>query len=263
MINSTLQSDGAPAEVASSPDDHIILAGQSNALGFLNNGPAPYDPTWRVQIWSDTDGDGTPDAWNYMRPGVNTGTLANPAAWGAEVEIANRWLADHPDGVLWIVKVAKGSTGLAEDPLALDWSPHSHGEMFDIATAAINAARHNLDGGGHAFAQWDVLDWMQGETDAQDAAKADAYGLNVREFITDARAGWAVEDVAVARITDTAGPYSLAVRNAQWNLDNGDDPLADVHSFKTIGFAMAPDHLHYAPEGQIALGDAFFDAWLV
>lgn len=256
----TEPSVGLPPE-----DAHVLLAGQSNALGFLNDGPAPYIPTMRVQVWADTNGDGQGDAWAPMLPGINTGTLANPHVWGSEVEVANRWLAMNPNGssVLWIDKddLVKGSTGLAEDAMQLDWSPHSQGEMFDRATASANAAMHSLDGTPHAFDHWDVLMWGQGETDATDPAKAAAYGPNVREFITDARAAWHVDEVVVMRITDTAGPYSLPVRQAQWNLDNGDDPMPGVHTFKTIGIAMRPDGIHYADH--ITLGGDFFDGWLL
>lgn len=247
-------------------DTHIIFAGQSEALGFENTGPAPYTPTARVQIWVDTNGDGVADAWNYMRPGGNTGTLANPNVWGAEVEIANRWLQEHAGDStnLWIVKVAKGSTGLAADPTQVDWSPHSTGEMYATATTAINGAMHNLDGGPYAFSHYDVLDWMQGETDATDPVKAAAYGANVREFITDARAAWHVEDVAVGRISGVWGDPApnLAVRVAQWGLDNGDSPMADVHTFKTMDFEKLPDG-HFDAAGLTSLGDAFFDAWAI
>lgn len=238
-------------------DAHIIVAGQSNALGFLNIGSALYAPTARVQIWADTDGNGVGDAWNYMRPGFNTGTPANPTAWGPEVQQATRWLGDHPTGTLWIDKIVQGSTGLAQDPGELDWSPHSAGEMFDLATASVDAARSNLDSTSYGFAHWDALDWMQGETDATDAAKAAAYGVNLTDLVAHARAAWDVTQVVVGRITDTAGTWSLSVREGEWQVDQLDGHLV---SFKTIGFEMQPDQLHYDAAGQLALGAAFFDA---
>lgn len=238
-------------------DTHIIVAGQSNALGYLNTGAAPYVPTARVQIWADTNNDGVGDAWNYMNPGVNTGLPANPTDWGPEVEIANRWLATHATGVLWIDKVTKGSTGLAHDATQLDWSPSSSGEMFDLTTASVDAARHNLDGTAYAFSRWDAVEWMQGETDATDAAKAAAYGTNLTDFLSHARADWDVTEFVIGRISDsTALPYNLAVRNNQFGVDQAD---ANAVSFKTIGLAMQPDTIHVAD--QIGLGDRFFDAW--
>lgn len=244
-------------------DARILIDGQSNALGFGNSGPAPYTPTARVQIWTDTDGDGIGDTWHYMLPAVNTGTPDNPTVWGPEVGLANAWLGAHPSGNLWIDKVAKGSVGLAQDPAQLDWSPQSHGEMFDAATASAHTAQANLAGTPYAFAAWDAVMWMQGETDATDPAKAATYGADVRALISAARSAWSVSEVVVGRITDSAAlPYSLDVRNAEWNLDSGDAPVAGVHTFKTIGFEMQPDGVHYDAAGQIALGAAFYDGWL-
>jgi hypothetical protein len=245
------------------PDSHIILAGQSNALGYLNNGPAPYTPTARVQIWADTNADGVGDAWNYMLPGHNTGTVANPDVWGPEVEFANRWLADHATGTLWIVKVAKGSTELAENP-GTDWSPLSTGEMYATTTTAVNAARAVLADGQYAFSVYDAVLWMQGEQDATDLDASNAYGTNIRAFIASARTDWGFTPFVAARISDSpALPYAMNVRQAVWNLDHGDDPLGGVSTFKTIGFGMQPDHLHYNMAGHLSLGDAFYDAWVL
>lgn len=244
-------------------DTRIILAGQSNALGFLNTGPAPYAPTARVQIWCDTNGDGVPDAWNYMLPGHNTGSLANPNVWGPEVAFAQKWLAAHPLATdnLWIVKSAKGSTGLAEDPGMgiLDWSPESTGELFDTTTAIVTAAMAALGGGPYAFTAYDGLLWMQGEQDATDQTKANAYLANLKDFITHVRAAWFVNLIVIGRITDSVNlPYNAAVRTAQWQ-EFMDD--AAVPSFKTIGFDMQSDLIHYNAAGHIKLGNAFHYAF--
>lgn len=246
-------------------DAHVIIAGQSNPLGFKNDGPAPYNVTVRVQIWTDTNGDGRGDAWNYMNPGVNTGTPNNPTVWGIEVGIANEWLSHNADGYLWIAKdwmTVRGQTGLAEDPNALDWSPASRGEMFDLSTASIDAARANLVGGPYAFATWDKAFWFQGETDAMDAAKAAAYGPNLTGFIGAARPAWDVTDFVVARIDDNAVtmPHNLAVRQAEWAVDQADDHVVSV---KTLDFERQDDGLHLTAAGQIDSGRALADAaWL-
>lgn len=238
-------------------DARLIIAGDSNALGYLNNGPAPYAPTARVQIWADTNGDGVGDAWNYMRPGVNTGTVANPLAWGPEVQEANDWLAAHPTGVLWIVKDAqtvKGST-----TLAMDWAPGSGG-MYASTTSATGAAMHALDGTPYAFTHYDVADVVLGENDAVHSDMAASYGVNLAGLVSHARVDWNVTEFVFSRINDAVGAAAdnLAVRQAQWNEDQAD---GHVESFKTIGFAMQPDDVHYAEAGQVALGHAFYDAW--
>jgi hypothetical protein len=239
-------------------DTHILLDGQSNALGFLNEGPAPYMPTPRVQIYA-LQADGVTYQWNYMLPGYNTGTPANPRCWGPEVQFANRWLQANPSGNLWICKTAKGSTALAAG-VGVDWSPESTGEEYSIATTMINAARHNLDGSPYAFSQWDGVLWMQGEQDALTQATANAYQANLEDLITHARADWAVSRFVVGRITDSPNlPYNLAVRQAQWAVPL---EMADVISFKTIGFAMREDLIHYSDVGHFQLGNAFYDAWV-
>lgn len=237
-------------------DAHIIEAGDSNALGYLNNGPAPYVPTVRVQIWAQQP-DGS-YAWNYMNPGVNTGILANPQAWGAEVQIANRWLADNPTGYLWIVKdpeTVRGGT-----TLAVDWSPQS-GSYFASTGHAASAAMHNLDGSSFAFDHYDVAFVGLGENDAAHPEMATAYLQNLEAFDSASRASWNVDKLVEYRITEGAGDpaENLAVRQAQWQADQADDRLI---TFKTQGFAMQPDHIHYAAEGHIALGNADYEGWL-
>lgn len=246
-------------------DAHIIIAGDSNALGYLNTGPAPYAPTARVQIWADTNGDGVGDAWNYMRPGVNTGTAANPADWGPEVGEANTWLAAHAgDGAhLWIVKDAqtvKGST-----TLAVDWAP-AHGAspagpLFASTSAAARAAMHNLDGTPYAFGHYDAAQLVLGENDAANPAYATAYGGELPGFLAALRADWGVQHVELSRISDQVGAPAdnLAVRNAAWQADQAD---ADLVTFKTIGFGLEPDGVHYDASGQLALGQAFYDGWI-
>lgn len=248
-------------------DTHIIIAGQSNALGYLNTAPAPYAPTPRVQIWCDTDEDGIPDAWNYMLPGHNTGTHANKTCWGPEVAFANRWLVANPTGYLWIVKdgCVKGSTGLAKNDTmgVLDWSPESTSppELFATATATITAAQANLNGGQFAFNTWDAVLWMQGETDAAVLVTANAYLTNLQDFITHVRNSWSVSRIVVGRISDSAAlTYNAIVRVAQWQVFMDD---TNVPSFKTIGFPRRQDDdIHYTAEGHVMLGQAFYYAFL-
>jgi len=157
--------------------DYVIVAGQSNALGYTVTAaelPAGYVPDARVQIW-------TPDGWATMDPGHNTGTANNPEAWGPEVGFALAWGRDHgADDVLRIVKSAKGSTGLAADANALDWSPFSRGELFDTTTDMVTASG----------AQGATVLWYQGETDAADPVKARDYWDNLNMLRNIAGGEW-------------------------------------------------------------------------
>jgi hypothetical protein len=244
-------------------DAHHIIAGQSNALGYLTTEPAPYLPTGRVQIWCDTDGDGVPDAWNFMRPGANTGTQANPLCWGPEVGFANRWLAGNPAGNLWLVKAGcvKGSTELARDDAqgVLDWSPESTNELFATATTTIAAARAALNGGPYAFTGYDSCLWLQGEQDAMDQGHANSYDGNLRDFLTNVRANWSVNKVVIARISDSVAlPYNEAVRLAQWSVWM-DDP-ANSPSYPTKDLPRRQDNIHLTDAGQLASGLRWYQA---
>lgn len=240
-------------------DSHIIIAGDSNALGFLNTGPAPYSVTVRAQIWTDTDSDGRGDAWHYLNPGVNTGTLANPQSWGVEVQLANRWLADNPTGYLWIVKNAetvKGGTTLAGD-----WNPET-GAYFHSTDASADAAMSNLDGTQFAFDHYDMAFIGLGENDAVNHQMASDYLANLTAFDLAARSQWGVDELVEYRITTGAGSAAdnQTVREAQWQADMADDHLT---TFKTIGYAMQPDGIHYAAAGHVALGNAAYDGWML
>lgn len=230
----------------------IAITGDSNALGFRNDGPAPYSVTMRVQMWTaQTDGS---YAWEAMRPGVNTGTRNNPNAWGAEVQAANDWLADNDGGFLWIVKVAKGGT-----TLAVDWDPDD-GAYFDLTADTMRAARQSLDGTPFAFDRYDAALVVLGENDATNPEFAAAYASNLAEFSPAARAAWGVETLVMSRITEHFGDAAsnLAIRRAQFGADQADP---DMISFKTIGFGVFSDG-HYDAAGQLAIGARFYDAWL-
>lgn len=236
-------------------DAHIIIAGDSNALGYLNTGAAPYAPTVRVQIWADTNGDNVGDAWNYMRPGVNTGTATNPAVWGAEVQIANRWLADNPTGYLWIVK--NGETVKGGTTLYNDW--HEGAAYFVSTTSSAAHAMANLGGGPFAFSEYQMAFVGLGENDAN-PAMAGGYLSELTSFDFSARAAWHVDELVEYRITTGAGDAAsnLAVRQAQWQADMADDHMT---SFKTIGMEMRPDGVHYADH--VALGNMVYDNWIL
>ena len=226
----------------------VLFIGQSNMDGYGNSGPAPYEPTPRVQIW-------TGRAFETMRPGVNTGGGSGQPAWGPEVEFANRWLASHPDGVLRLGKVSAGGSGLARDESAPDWSPDSVREMHHFAR--VTARRMQAATGASRL---DVI-MMQGETDAAHPAKAQAYETHLRAFIASARADFLVEPSPGMRFFlgcfDDRAPYAPLVWAAQTSVEQA-DPLTkcvDARGLSTL------DGMHFDAQAHARLGGAFFDAW--
>jgi Ca2+-binding RTX toxin-like protein len=234
----------------------VVVAGQSNALGYgalSTSPPSWYVNTAQVQIWVDTNNDGVADAWNYMNPGVNTGTSANPTAWGPEVAFADAWVREHPGGeILWIVKSAKGETSLypftGTPPTGIngDWYPGQtdSGDMFAATTAKIAAAKANLGGTFDTT----VL-WFQGETDSNNSTWANAYGSNLSTLQSNAASQWGASRFLLGRINHPA-PY------------NGTVQLAQSTGFNTDEFErQSSDHIHLTGNGEVDLGYSFWAAY--
>lgn len=215
-----------------------LIVGQSNALGFQVTPaelPSWYAPNARVQIF-----DGS--AFVTMQAGVNTGTPANPNAWGPEVGYAAAWLDDPANAgqTLYVVKSVKGSTGLAADGAEQDWSPSSTGELFDATTAKVAAAKALLSGPFHTTALW-----FQGEQDAAVSAKASAYAANLAGLETAAASSWGVDDFQYARISPQLA-FADVVKAAQ------------PDGFATDDSPVQSDLLHFTGAGQIDHGAEFY-----
>ncbi len=234
----------------------IIVAGQSNALGYTL-GAADLPPHLAApgpaKIWS-------PQARAFvpLQPAANTGAPNNPQTWGPEAQFAYRWRQDHACAPLYVVKYARGETGLAPDPAARDWSPSSHGDLWDAASAEIDAAKAVLAAQGLAPRVRAVL-WMQGETDAQSPAKSRAYAANLAAFVAQVRARWGDADtiVQIGQI-DRPGPAGWdAVRQAQAQVAGGDakTTLTDTDPFER----QPADGVHLTASGQVRLGDGFYE----
>ncbi len=230
----------------------VIEAGQSNAVTFNNTGPAPYVVNDLTYIWNDTQ-----HWWEVMRPGVNTGTPNNPTTWGPEVGFANAFRAEHPTEVLAFVKSAMGSTGIAPLPNAEDWSPASHGEMFDKTTAMV--ARAMAQFGGPQATHPTVL-FVGGETDATYEAGMLGFRDNLLTLVAGMKSQWGADHIEVAAVHDVPElPYNEGVRWGAFNVAATDD---HVEAYQTSGgaFTLLPDHVHFDAQGALEVGKAGYGA---
>jgi hypothetical protein len=248
---------GGPADCTASL---IVVAGQSNALGYTL-GPADLPPHLRrpiakVQIW-----DPARQAFAPLQPAVNTGSPANPGVWGPEAQLAFRWSQDHACGDLRIVKYARGETGLAASPRGRDWSPSSRDEVWDKATSELDAAKAALKAQGLSV-QVGAVFWMQGETDAQDAAKALAYRQNLTDLVMRIRARWGDDEtkIYIGQIDRPPGSTGWEkVRQAQAAVAAS---VPGVRLIDTDPFPrQAADKTHLTGQGQVQLGDGFYDQY--
>jgi hypothetical protein len=153
------------------------------------------------------------------------------------------------------VKFARGSTGVAADPGQRDWSPAT-AELFAEAGEEVRQARAALGG-----ARVDAVLWVQGEADAADAAKAQAYRGNLSGLFAAMRASWGDPRTPILFSQVSARPalpFGPAVRDAQARVDAADELAAMT---KTDPFDVQADRLHYSAGGQIALGGALYDLY--
>ena len=243
----------------------VVFAGQSNAGGYRMTAEtlpamlAGFD-YGKTYIWGGANGVA---AWLPLRPAQNTGDLDYPQSWGPELAFAQAFREAHPNDTLLIIKQTSGTTGLARDPDAADWSPESRRELFDFMSLTIGRAQRGYaDWTGEAAPKVSAVFWMQGEEDATDAAKAAAYEGNLAAFLARARVDWMHDPdgkFLAGRISDsTLLPHRALVREAQWRLDQDDPGLA---TFRTLDYPLQPDQIHYAPEGYLEMGRDAYRLW--
>jgi hypothetical protein len=232
----------------------FIFAGQSNAIipGVTVHAlpDALRRPDPMVQIWAT-------DHFETLVAGVNTGGPNTPTAVGPEVEFAARWRHDHPDQVLYLIKSAKGSTGLAADPHELDWSPTSPGELFDATTAKIRAGQAALATAGEDPRVTAIL-WLQGEQDATSAVKAGAYLNNELQLAQAMRTAWAsaATPIIFTRLPSGQGlAFEHQVQDAQEAVSAS---ISHMVLLNTDGLSLQPDSLHFDAAGAIGLGDELY-----
>ena len=106
--------------------------------------------------------------------------------------------------------------------------------------------------------------WTQGERDAKIGQTAAEYEADLNEFIGDIRSRYGTDlPFFLSRLSSgqTAIPETglAEIRAAQENVA-ASDPFAWV--IDTDGMGLQTDDLHFNPAGQIALGEAFGQAYV-
>lgn len=285
---------------AANPSRNIfIIAGQSNAAGLAETSRAPSGYSRNtifneVQIYGihgapvavlNKDNakryssvDWSAEAsWGPAQPGYGSKDLdyyrqvINPTAraedlntlFGAELAFADL-LSRTPPYEHYLVKLAIGGTTLApknEDVLP-DWAPDSYlfRELLEMIADAYNAKRASLN------LKIAGLFWMQGESDALDAAQATHYQTSLVAFVEYFRASLAEMGcrvtrpdfpVVVGRIQDNVAlPFRHLVRNAQ---EAAERSVTGVSTLNTDTLQRI-DQVHFGGSGQAALGTLLYYA---
>lgn len=214
----------------------FLVLGQSNAFGngVIRELPANWwSPQPNTQVFQGNQ-------WPLLEPGV-----LHPMLFGPELSFGARAGAS---GKVGIIKVTVPATSLAND-----WSPQVAGSLYFKTLDAVQTAKTT-----RPVKVVGVL-WMQGESDAQDAAMAGNYGANLTAFVQSMRRDLGDQTIrfAVGRVNppaDQGFPYAAAVRAGQQAVS-----LPGYAWFDCDDLELGPDALHFTTAGQIALGNRFAD----
>jgi hypothetical protein len=223
----------------------FLLAGQSNMAGYSTGLPsAPYYATQPVHFWNYSN-----NGWVDLRPGF--GDTANDI--GPEVGFGyalHNNIFPHDD--IYLIKWGVDSTSLAGP-----WNPNGSGSAYTTFKSRVTAAMTNLAGQSPMIAG---MIWMQGETDANNVAYANAYAANLTNLIAKVRSDFSTPNMpfVVGRITDLSiygFPGVVQVRTAQETVPG---QVGHASWINTDDIDMNPAVPgHYIASGQIQLGIRF------
>ncbi len=234
-------------ELPPQPLKVFILAGQSNAVGqyAYNTGlPAALQGNQEDVIIRNNG------VWTVLKPGLGV----SASEFGPEVTFGRAMADAWPGENIAIVKYAVGATDLANN-----WNPDTPGAQYTGLLNAVNSAMAELSVGYDA--RLTGMIWMQGESDALDLGKANAYETNLRNFIQSVREdlGTANLPFVIGQISDApAWTYGSIVKQAQANV-GASVPFA--LTIPTNDLSLFSNH--YDAAGQMALGYRFANGMLM
>ncbi len=270
----------APALPAEEVLDLLLIAGQSNAVGYdAKPADLPADPQDdAVLFWFQT-GDPPPDdhdsgsagLWTTLRPqplgrpkqpreGRQYGNFAQAdGGFGPEMGLCRTLRREQPGRPLAVIKVAFSGTGLATD-----WHPDDPGDVGACYRALVSNTRNAcqaLKAQGKTIRPR-ALVWVQGESDAN-PADAPKYQDRLGHFLRSLRRDleWPELPAFVSLNTQFGGgsnPHVAQVIAAQKALD-ADDPWTVYVDTSKAELANA---VHWSSAGTLDVGRRFAQALL-
>jgi hypothetical protein len=232
--------------------DVVLLMGQSNAVGYPNDGnyytnsmPA-YLKAYQTNVL----------AWVKTQQVAWTGEYLHPTSWqywGSELSMLYGIQQGHARKVA-LCKVACGSTDLAEE-----WqkdNPTGAPYMYDFAADYYTNCIAGLEALG-LIPTPRMFIWTQGEDDTTTESWATNYYANYVQMWGDFCADTGVPTNLATRLAPLPPYYNGAgygpeVRQAQTNLVN-DFPHIDW--LDVSGTAHGGDGVHYSPASLILIGE--------
>ncbi len=280
-----LWADASPGEKvdAGAPIDVILVAGQSNAVGFdAKASELPADPDDREILFWWRCGDPPPDAhdstsggrrWTHLQPQPvgapkakdtatrQYGNFSQPeGGFGPEIGLARHLNDVAPSRRLAVVKAAFSGTGIRKD-----WNPKDKigesGACYRALVAEARAALGAAEASGKKM-RFRAFVWVQGEGDAN-PGDAPHYADALAEMIAALRADLEVPDLKALVAVNTkfgegANAYVPKIVEAQKAVA-ADDPNCVYVDTATAGTA---NKFHYDTAGTLDVGRWIAEALL-
>ncbi len=238
------------------PVSVYLMGGQSNLVGeALASGldPSYAQPFPAAKIWSAPT-----ESFVTLAPGFDGQTTKV----GPELSFGRRIAAREGQNV-YLVKYGLGATSLEKD-----WNPDGTGAQYNQFRDTVNLALDELTESGLTY-QVDSLVWMQGESDTYNDSFAPKYQNNLTNFIGSVRNLYGSDlQVAIGLIRGdlpTSAVNLELVRSAQRAVGSADprNRLVNTDALGGRELLITNDPTHYNAAGQVALGNAFGDAFTV
>jgi hypothetical protein len=268
------------------PRDLIIVAGQSNAVGFdAYASELPADDADKDVLFWWRVGDPPPDQhdvtsggeWSHLQAQMKGSPLLTPSpeekkahprqygnfakaegGFGPEIGLT-RALRAKEGKPLAIIKAAFSGTAVADD-----WNPDDpgiKGSCYRALVTEVKAAMASAKTEGIEL-NFRALVWVQGESDAT-AAHAKDYEKNLGHMISRLRADLSVPELRAligvnTRFGNGKNPHMPVVIVAQKALADK-DPLTTY--VDTAGAeTLPPSHTHFTAKGTLEIGQRFAHA---
>ena len=257
--------------------DVVLLAGQSNAVGFSHVSELSLPSYENVLFYGSGQMSElnalNADRWTTVRPGLGRDT----SRFGPEIGIADALAEDYPaDGTetLAIIKYAWGGTalwGLWTPPSAAaeglgnannfvtDSAGRQVGRYYEGMLRTFTEQLAALEGQGYDVNVLGFV-WMQGETDAQNLPMARLYETMLTYLIGDVRTDLGREDLpaVIGRINTVVAGYEPMVIAAQESVCRN---LPDCYFVDSSDLEMGLlDWWHFRASSMLELGRRFAGA---
>lgn len=250
--------------VSTLPVHILMVAGQSNAIGFGAERPDPAKDNWHPRVWdlpanthSLLSADSTQlNVANEPVQFYETATYKVSPALAAARRIAEA----HTNHRVLIIPVAKGGTNLVAANAF--WNPNTtltgvNNRLYDKLVSRYDAAIALL--GSIPVASVSLM-WSQGEADGSNIA---AYNGSFNSFRTQLMTDLSLSELPTvimgATIPDPQNTPTLNATQAKLDQDSGDaDAISDVVYFDLAGTEWTNgggDTIHFSSEAQRIRGD--------